>query len=57
VWRRHDTLSDRLIAHLVSRNIRVEAVPLPDDIGKDVRTVRDAVVTLRKALAAPAPAA
>ena len=36
---------------------QVFQVPIPDDIGKDVRTVRDAVVALRKALAAPAPAA
>lgn len=36
---------------------QVFQVPIPDDIGKDVRTVRDAVVALRKALAEPAPAA
>lgn len=36
---------------------RVFQVPIPDDIGRDVRTVRDAVVALRRALAAPAPAA
>jgi acyl carrier protein len=36
---------------------QVFQVPIPDDIGRDVRTVRDAVVALRKALAAPAPTA
>jgi acyl carrier protein len=36
---------------------QVFQVPIPDDIGRDVRTVRDAVVALRRALAAPAPAA
>jgi acyl carrier protein len=36
---------------------QVFQVPIPDDIDRDVRTVRDAVVAVRQALAAPASVA